>query len=431
MKVLLVGAGAREHAVAEQISKSASLYSIMPKKHPGIAKLATKILIADPTDAETVGQWCIKEGIDLGFVSPDALLAAGVSDILAKAGMKVASPLKDAARIEWDKSFARTLMEEESIPGLPEFQIVDSQEAASSFIRDMGEVAIKPIGLTGGKGVRITGEHLKDEKEAMQYASSLIKKDGSVLIEERLDGEEITVQSFSDGSRISLMPPVQDHKRAFVGDRGPNSGGMGSYSTGKLLPFMEQKDLDEAKAIMDKTVSALREKGTPFVGVLYGQFMLTKKGLKVIEFNARFGDPEAMNVLTLLRTQLADILASMADGNLIQPAFSNDSTVVKYLVPDGYPEKGKKDEKIDINEKGIWNCGSKLYFGSVYEKDGAVYTTSSRTAAVAAHAPTLKLAEEKTECAARQVSGPVWHRPDIGTDALVKKRMEHMRRLKS
>ena len=431
MKVLLVGAGAREHIIAEQLSKSAALYSIMPKKHPGIASLSEKFLIADPTDKETVGQWCIKEGIDLAFVSPDALLAAGVTDIIADAGIAVASPLREAARIEWDKAYARNLMLDNSIPGLPEFEVVDNEGDARSFIKDAGEVAVKPIGLTGGKGVRIMGEHFASAEETMTYVKGLIEKDGSVLLEERLDGEEITVQSFSDGSGISLMPPVQDHKRAFVGDRGPNTGGMGSYSTGKLLPFMEQKDLDSAKEIMEKTVAAMKSSGNPFKGVLYGQFMLTSSGLRVIEFNARFGDPEAMNVLTLLRTQLADIFQSIHDGKLVPPAFSDQSTVVKYLVPEGYPEAGKKDQKIEINEKGVWDCGSKLYFGSVYGKGDEIFTTASRTAALVARADSLGTAEERAECAARHVSGPVWHRPDIGTSALVKKRMEHVRRLKS
>ncbi|MEM2949370.1 MAG: phosphoribosylglycinamide synthetase C domain-containing protein, partial [Candidatus Bilamarchaeaceae archaeon] len=284
--------------------------------------------------------------------------------------------------------------------------------------------------LTGGKGVRIMGEHFKSANEALNYATSLIKKDGSVLLEEKLDGEEITIQAFCDGAKIALMPPVQDHKRAFVGDKGPNTGGMGSYSTGALLPFMQQKDLAEADLILKKTVEAMAKEGNKFKGVLYGQFMITKKGLKLIEFNSRFGDPEAINVLMLLRTQLADILLSVANGNLIVPMFSTDCTVVKYLVPEGYPEKGKADEKIEVNEKEIWNCGAKFYFGSVYEKEDKIYTTTSRAIAIAAHGRALKDAEERVECGIRWVSGPLWHRSDIGTEELISKRVEHMKRLR-
>lgn len=430
MKVVLVGSGAREHAIAEQLSKSAELYTIMEKKHPGIAKLSTKFLIANPTDRKRIVEWCKAEGIELGFVSPDGLLAAGVSDILESAGVAIASPTKAAARIEWDKGYARNLMRENSIPGVPEFTIATSDAEVLSFIKDMGEIVVKPIGLTGGKGVRIMGEHFKSANEALNYATSLIKKDGSVLLEEKLDGEEITIQAFCDGAKIALMPPVQDHKRAFVGDKGPNTGGMGSYSTGALLPFMQQKDLAEADLILKKTVEAMAKEGNKFKGVLYGQFMITKKGLKLIEFNSRFGDPEAINVLMLLRTQLADILLSVANGNLIVPMFSTDCTVVKYLVPEGYPEKGKADEKIEVNEKEIWNCGAKFYFGSVYEKEDKIYTTTSRAIAIAAHGRALKDAEERVECGIRWVSGPLWHRSDIGTEELISKRVEHMKRLR-
>jgi phosphoribosylamine--glycine ligase len=181
---------------------------------------------------------------------------------------------------------------------------------------------------------------------------------------------------------------------------------------------------------MQQTIDAMREEGNPFRGVLYGQFMITRKGMRVIEYNARFGDPEAMNVLMLLRTQLADIFQSMAEGNLLQPAFSTNCTAVKYLVPEGYPSQGRKDEKIEVNERAVWDCGGKLFFGSVYEKEGAIYTTSSRTAAAGAHDSSLEKAEAKAECCTRAVKGPVWHRPDIGTSELVKKRIEHIRRLK-
>lgn len=430
MKIALVGAGAREHAIAEQLSRSSSLYAIMEKKHPGIARLSEKVLVCDPSDKEAVGAWCIENEIELGFVSPDGLLAKGVTDLLASAGMKVASPLKEAARIEWDKGYARTLLQKHGVPGLPEFRLVKTAGEASSFIDEVGEVAVKPVGLTGGKGVRIMGEHMQGKDETLDYVESLLKTDKEVLVEERLDGEEFSLQAFSDGSKLSAMPPVQDHKRAFAGDAGPNTGGMGSYSTGRLLPFMELKELDEARSIMQQTIDAMREEGNPFRGILYGGFMITRSGVKLIEYNARFGDPEAMNVLMLLRTQLSDVFQSIADGSLIQPAFSANCTVVKYLVPEGYPENGRKDAKIEVDEKAMWDCGGRLYFGSVYEKDGGIYTTSSRTAAIAAQDQSLEKAQEKAEFCVHAVKGPLWHRPDIGTQALIRKRVEHMRRLK-
>jgi phosphoribosylamine---glycine ligase len=431
MKVLLVGTGAREHIIAEQISRSAELYSIMPGKHPGIAALSEEVLIHDPTDAPTVGQWAKSRGIDVVFVSPDGLLAQGVTDTFADLGIPCASPLKKAARIEWDKGYARSLMHTKEIPGCPKLRIASSLGEAKQAISEIGEVAVKPIGLTGGKGVKISGEHLKSGQEVLDYCNELLEKDGSVLIEERLVGEEFTIQAFCDGTHLALMPPVQDHKRAFENDEGPNTGGMGSYSTGKLLPFLEQDDLDEAKHIMEKTIAEMKNEDNPFVGILYGQFMLTKKGIKVIEFNSRFGDPEAMNVLSLLKTQLSEVFLSMAEGKLIPVSFSSNCTVVKYLVPEGYPAEGKRDQPISIDEKGLWNTGAKLYFGSVYEKNETVYTTSSRAAAVVGQAEKLEDAEKSAEDATNFISGPIWHRKDIGTKGLISRRMEHARRLKA
>lgn len=430
MKIVLVGAGAREHAIAEQLSRSASLYSITEKPHPGIAALSRETLICNPADKERVSAWCLDKGIELGFVSPDGLLEKGVTDILASAGIKVASPLREAARIEWDKGYARETLHKHGVPGLPNFRVVRNESEASSFLSEFGEVVVKPVGLTGGKGVRVMGEHLNSEEEVLDYVKELLDKDGQALLEEKLDGEEFSLQAFSDGERLSVMPPVQDHKRAFLNDAGPNTGGMGSYSTGRLLPFMELRDLEEAKSIMQQTIDAMRAEGNAFRGVLYGGFMVTADGVKLIEYNARFGDPEAMNVLMVLRTPLSGILESIADGSLQQAAFSTNCTVVKYLVPEGYPESGRKDCRISIDQKAIWECGGRAFLGSVYGKGGEIYTTSSRAVAVAAHDASLERAEQKAECCTRAIQGPLWHRSDIGTQLLIRKRVEHIRRLK-
>ena len=215
MKVLLVGNGAREHIIAEQIARSAELYAIMGKKNPGIVRLAQKFYVTNITNPEVVGLWAINEGIDLAFVSPDAVLAAGVSDALEKAGIQTASPIKAAARIEWDKSHARNLMKKYGIKGCPEFEIVKTEKQALKFIKDFNcQVAIKPICLTGGKGVKVAGDHFNNSKEAMLYVKELLKKDRRALMEEKIEGEEFSLQLFTDGKNISLMPPVQDHKRA-------------------------------------------------------------------------------------------------------------------------------------------------------------------------------------------------------------------------
>ncbi len=431
MKVLLVGNGAREHIIAEQIARSAELYAIMSKKNPGIAELAQKFYLTNITNPEAVGLWAIKEDIDIAFVSPDVVLAAGVSDALENADIPIASPIKAAARIEWDKSYARSLMKKYAIKGSPNFEIVKTRKDALRVIKDLGQVAIKPIGLTGGKGVMVSGDHFGDIKDTMDYVCELLKKDKQVLIEEKIIGEEFSLQLFSDGKRISLMPPVQDHKRAYEFDLGPNTGGMGSYSTGKLLPFMCNDDLEKGRQISQAVIDALRKEDVEFKGVLYTQLMCTQDGVKLIEFNARFGDPEAINVLSLIKTQFVDILQSIVDENLSQVSFSEKPSVVKYLVPVGYPNKSIPDSEISIDKKKMWDSGAKYYYASVYENNGKIYTTNSRAVAVVGVNNSLENAEEKAEEAARCVHGPLWHRKDIGTYSLVQKRIENMGRLRA
>jgi len=430
MKVLIVGNGAREHAIAEKLAQDCDLYSVMSKKNPAIAQLSREHWICDIEDAAAVGKAISGRDFDLGFASPDATLAAGVSDVLAKAGMLVASPSKAAARIEWDKSFMRSLLERHKIRGSPKHEVVTSAEDARRVIKDYGQVAVKPLGLTGGKGVKVSGDHFSEIEDKVDYARSLIEKDGSVLREEKLIGEEFTFQCFSDGSRIAVMPPVQDHKRAYEGDAGPNTGGMGSYSSGMRLPFTTEHDIEEGKKILQGVVHAMKKDGTPFRGILYGQFIVTAHGIKIIEFNARFGDPEAMNVISLLEDSLTDVLLSIAEGQLSHPSFSGDSTVVKYMVPEGYPDKPLRDAPVEIDAHGLEASGAKVYYASVYEQGGRILTTGSRAFGVLGRAKTVEEAERIAENGCSFIRGPVWHRRDIGTSALIGKKMERMRSIR-
>lgn len=431
MKVILVGNGAREHAIAERLAQDTELYVLMSKKNPAIAQLCKEYWICDIENPDSVEKTINESGksFDLGFASPDATLAAGISDVLEECGMLIASPSKQSARIEWDKSYMRSLLDRHNIKGSPQHVLVENSEDALAVIKDYESVALKPLGLTGGKGVKVSGDHFTRIEDAMVYARSLIEKDGSVLIEEKLIGEEFTFQAFSDGSNVALMPPVQDHKRAFENDLGPNTGGMGSYSTGMKLPFLEASDLKDAEHTLRNVVNAMKKDGVPFKGVLYGQFMATADGVKVIEFNARFGDPEAMNVLSLLRSSLSELFLSIAEGKIRKPTFSEECTVVKYLVPEGYPDKPLKDAEVSVDAAGIKKMGAKIYYASVYEKYGKVYTTGSRAFGILGNGGTLEEAEQLAEKACGLVKGPVWHRKDIGTKALVQKRIEHMRYL--
>lgn len=432
MRIALIGNGAREHIIAEKLATDENeLFTVMQKKNPAIAMLSKKYFICDINNPEAVANCLKNEDIDVGFASPDATLAAGISDALTKISILVASPSKAAARLEWDKEFARSLMTRHKINGSPEHKLVTHINDAAKAIKEFEGVAIKPIGLTAGKGVRVSGDHLNSNEDALNYANELLRKDGRVLIEEKLEGEEFSLQAFCDGTRIATMPPVQDHKRAFENDEGPNTGGMGSYSTGALLPFIEESDIDEATKIMQSVVHAMKKDGTPFRGVLYGQFMVCKQGLRLIEFNARFGDPEAMNVLSLLENDLSDILLSITDGQLESPQFKDASTVVKYIVPEGYPDKPVADSPIDVDIEKIKHNNGKIYFASVYEKGGRVYTTGSRAFATLGIGEKLEEAEMIAEECCKYVTGKVWHRKDIGTKELVEKKVEHVRAVRN
>ncbi len=441
MKVLLVGNGAREHAIAEAIcgSGKSDLYAFMSKKNPGIARLAREYAIGDTCDPSAVSKWAKSHGIQLAVVGPEAPLEAGVVDALEECGIDVASPNKSAARLETDKAFTRDLLKRYKVPGLPIFKILVSPEEIDEFVDSLNiDVVVKPAGLTGGKGVKLMGEHLKDKGEVKAYAKEIVEgRVGTmdiVVIEEKLVGEEFTLQAFVSPDEILGMPMVQDHKRAFEGDRGPNTGGMGSYTgKGYVLPFLSQEDYEFGLSVMRDAVRALKKAtGVAYKGILYGQFIVTSNGPKLIEFNARFGDPEAMNVLSLFQGDFVETLQAMVHGGLedLDIGFAQKATVCKYLVPSGYPEKPESGAVITVNEQAIKDLGAKVYYAAVDEQDGKILTSSSRAIAVAGVAETLADAERVAEKATKFVKGPLDHRKDIGTEDLVRRRFDHMKRLR-
>jgi len=296
-------------------------------------------------------------------------------------------------------------------------------------------VAIKPVGLTGGKGVKVTGDHLADAREAYSYAKEILdtKLGGpAVLVEELAIGEEFTVMAFCDGERIVAMPAIQDHKRAWDGDKGPNTGGMGSYSDADgLLPFLPKADYDTAADIVRRIVAALKKDGRPYVGPIYGQFMLSAEGPRVIEINARFGDPEAMNALTLLESDYVEVCRAMAEGRLSASVrWRPEATVCKYVVPKGYGSTPVPPAPLHVDETAVRHAGAEAYYAAVNEEAGVIRTTTSRAIGVVARGATLEEADGRVEAALKHVRGDaVYVRHDIGSRALVERRVEHMRRL--
>lgn len=435
MKILVVGTGAREHAICKAIDGNAELYSIMSNKNPGIARIS-KYQIGNENDIGNVVKFAEDNSIDIAVIGPEAPLEKGIVDALEEIGIGCVGPTMEAAKIETDKVFMRNLFENYKIDGSLVYKVFDNYEDISDFIDDFGkDVVIKPVGLTGGKGVKIMGEQLKDAEEAKKYSKEVIdtKMGGhaKVVIEERAIGEEFTVQAFVDGKNIAPMPAVQDHPYAFEGDEGPITGGMGSYSDkGGLLPFLGPNDYNKSVKIMEDTVNAINKEVGPYRGFLYGQFMLCSDGPKLIEYNARFGDPEAMNVLELLETNFVDICQGIVDGNLKGAKFANKATVCKYIVPNGYPGNAVPNQVIDVNENEVNELGAQVYYAAVNEKDGKVYSSSSRALGIVSVGETIDDAEKICEDATKYVKGDVYHRRDVGTSDLIQKRINHMKELK-
>ena len=424
--VLLVGGGGREHAIARALSDSeADLYACAGNKNPGIARIAEGFETLDTTNPTAVVEFARDSEADLAVVGPEAPLAAGVADALDDAGIYAFGPQEAEARIETDKAFQRRFMEQEDIPGCPDFETFDDMDAACEYIDEYdGDLVVKPAGLTGGKGVRVMGDQV-DAEGAKEYIRE--SEYDRIVLEERLVGEEFTVQGFVANGDLRVTPAVQDHKRAYEGDEGPNTGGMGSYSDSSLeLPFMSEEEYMDAVDVMQATVDAL----DGYKGVLYGQFMLTTEGIKVVEFNARFGDPEAMNTLPVLETDFLDVLTAARDGeDLPQLTFQRQATVCKYAVPEGYPTDPESGARVKVDEESAGEAI--LFYASVDERDDGIYTTTSRSFALVGVADTITEAEEIAEDALA-VAGEegLRIRHDIGKPDLVQQRIDHMAQLR-
>ena len=422
--VLLVGGGGREHAIASALAGDCSLYACASNRNPGIRRLADGFETVDETDTDAIVAVATDVGADIAVIGPESALEAGVADALSDAGVYPFGPHAAAARIETDKAYQRRFMHDENIPGCPDFAVFDDIDAACSYIDEYdGDLAVKPAGLTGGKGVKVIGDQVTPEAAKAYLREEAYDR---VVLEERLVGEEFTIQAFVANGEFRATPAVQDHKRAYEGDEGPNTGGMGSYSdVTTSLPFMDDDDYEAALDVLDAVVAALPE----YTGVLYGQFMLTASGPTVIEFNARFGDPEAMNTLPVLETPFIDVLTAARDGEpLPEIDVATQATVCKYAVPDGYPVEPESGAQIAVDEERAGDA--LLYYASVDERDDGLYTTTSRSFAVVGRGDSITEAEAMASEALSAAGDRVRVRHDIGTQPLLDRRVAHMRELR-
>ena len=433
VNILLIGNGAREHCIAETFARSnrnPRLFSYMKSKNLGIARLSEKTMLGRYGDLEGICNFAKDNDVDFAFVGPEDPLNNGVVDALEKAGISSIGPKKSAARLETSKSFTRLLLQKYKIEGNPKFKVFDSAKGIKEFLLELEGIVIKPDGLTGGKGVKVQGDHFNTKEEAYSYCKEVLSEHPVVVIEEKLEGEEFSLQCLTDGKNIIATPPVQDHKRAYAGDKGPNTGGMGSYSCADhLLPFISKKDVEQGIEITKKVAEAIhKETGDAYKGVMYGGFIVTRKGIKLLEYNARFGDPETMNVLPILKTDFVGMCMAIIEGKLdkITPEFDKKATVCKYAVPTGYPDNPVKKQKVEIGNTGK----ARLYYASVDEKEDGIYMTASRAIGVVGISEKIEDAEEIAEQGVKAIKGPVFHREDIGTKALIQKRVEHMEKIR-
>jgi phosphoribosylamine--glycine ligase len=437
-RVLVIGKDGRTDALAAGCVRSATspeLYTFAEMPIPGLVEKSRQLYEGSLRDCERLVEVVRDCEPDLVIIGPEEPLEAGFVDVLDKLGIAAFGPSKRLAAIETSKSWARALLERNDIPGNPEHRLFEDEQDLYRFMDHLGSFVVKPDGLTAGKGVKVYGDHFSTLAEGFEYARAVLRQSGRVQIEQKLEGQEFSLQTITDGTDVVHCPLVQDHKRAYAGDRGPNTGGMGSYSCADFaLPFLDQADVAAAQAINEQVIEALaRETGELYKGVLYGGFIATRDGVALIEYNARFGDPEVMNVLPLLDGDFVEMCSAVTTGTLgqVSYAFQPKATVCKYVVPIDYPGKTTGEEEIVVPAESQDSDTVKWYWAASTLRDGRTYMSSSRAGAVVGLGDTLADAEREAEQAAAGIVGPVRYRSDIGREDVVRERCDHIQQLRS
>lgn len=437
-RLLIIGKDGRTDALVEACARANAkleIYAFSEMPIPGLIEKCRQVFIGSLTDIDRLSEIVAAVEPDLAIIGPEEPLQAGFVDTLEQLGVLTFGPSQRLAAIETSKSWARELLDRNGIPGNPEHRLFHNEADLYGYMKDVGAFVVKPDGLTGGKGVRVLGDHFETIDEGHEYAVSVLRESGSVQIEQKLEGQEFSLQTITDGEEVIHCPLVQDHKRAYDGDHGPNTGGMGSYSCADFgLPFLEEGEEAEARAINERVIEALaQETGERYKGVLYGGFIATGDGVSLIEYNARFGDPEVMNVLPLLNADFVDLCAAAAVGRLAEVdwSFAPMATVCKYVVPEGYPVDKTDDQEIVVPADLGRSGRARWYWAASKAHDGRTLMSTSRAGAVVGIGETLADAEGVAEEAAQTIGGPVRHRADIGRAEVIEARCQHMRRLRA
>nr|WP_276926032.1 phosphoribosylamine--glycine ligase [Faecalibaculum rodentium] len=405
MKILVIGRGGREHALAAALAASEQCTQLFcAPGNPGMARLGTIVPVGD-SDVEAMTAFAVQEGIDLAVIGPESALAAGMADALTEAGIRVFGPTQAAAQVESSKDFAKRIMEKYHIPTAA-YRTFDTVEAARAWVKEQGApIVIKEDGLKAGKGVTVAMD-LDTALEALDAAFA--QEGGRVVIEEYLEGFEYSLIALVHEGLVVPLETAQDHKRVGDGDTGPNTGGMGSYSpVRRITPEILEETM---KTVMEPMAQALVQEGVPFTGFLYGGLMLTKDGIKVIEFNARFGDPEAEVILPRLKSDFLDAILSVMDGQPVQLQWTPKTCHGVVLASEGYPAGSTKGALIEIGDTdaSIFHMGTR-------STDQGLKTDGGRVLMVVTLEDTLEQAFEHTYREAEKIGcDKLFYRTDIG-----------------
>ncbi len=412
-KVLVIGSGGREHAIVDALSRSMRVEKIYcAPGNAGIARQAECVGIG-VTDVKALADFAVSKGVDLTIVGPEASLAAGIADEFLSRGLKIIGPTKSAARVESSKEFAKQLMAKYGIPTGDYRTFTDFGEALEYVKGRPLPSVIKYDGLAAGKGVVVAQSYGEAEEALRDMLLDASFGEGKVLVEEFLDGPEFSFMCLVNGRKVYPLALAQDHKRAYDGDRGPNTGGMGAYSP---VPFITEDVRREAlEKILQRAADGMVDEGVPFCGVLYGGLILTASGPKVIEFNARFGDPETEVVLPRLESDIYDLFEAVADGRDFETQWSSDSCLGIVLASKGYPgsyEKGVEIRGLDGLEATVYHMGTSA-------SDGKVLTAGGRVLMVTGRGENLAVARERAlESVAGIECENLFNRTDIGYQAI-------------
>ena len=406
MKVLVIGKGGREHAIAHAVSRSSKVTAVYAAPgNPGMKSIATNVNISD-SDVEGLVAFAKENQIDLTIVGPEHTLSLGVVDAFQKEGLKVFGPTKAAAQVESSKDFAKRIMMRHGIPTAA-YATFDDKDAAVCYVKEKGApIVVKEDGLKAGKGVTVA-HTIEEALDALDIAFA--QEGNKVVIEECLTGFEFSLICLVCGDVVVPMEIAQDHKCAFDGDTGPNTGGMGVYSpVRRITPQIIEETMN---TIMKPMAKAMVEEGVPFTGFLYGGLMLTDDGVKTIEFNARFGDPEAEVILPRLKSDFVEIIETVMDHEECTPEWSDEVTLGVVLASAGYPASSTKGAVIE----GLDQVDALVYHMGTAEAEGKLVTAGGRVLIIVAQAPTLEDAYAKAYAEVAKVRCDcLFHRNDIG-----------------